>query len=59
MEKIIIGPLKTTRISTLIIIDVLDKCKDEQPASAILSILSRYVNECYRAQFSTLVLLFI
>ena len=51
MEKIIVGPLKTTCISTLIIIDALDECKDEQPASAILSILSCYVNEIPNAKF--------
>jgi len=44
MEKLIVGPLKTTLISTLIIIDALDECKDQEPASAIFSILSRYVN---------------
>ena len=44
MEKLIVGPLKVTHISTLIIIDALDECKDKEPASAILSILSRYVD---------------
>ena len=43
MEKIILGPLYSTRIQTLVIIDALDECKDEEPASAILSVLSRYV----------------
>ena len=45
MEKLIVGPLKATHIPTLIIIDALDECKDEEPASAILSVLSRYVDE--------------
>jgi len=45
MEKLIIGPLKATSFHTLIIIDALDECKDEEPASAILSVLSRYVGE--------------
>jgi len=45
MEKLIVGPLKATHIPTLIIIDALDECKDEEPASAILSILSRYVDQ--------------
>ena len=44
MEKLIVGPLKVTRIPTLIIIDALDECKDKEPASTILSILSRYVD---------------
>jgi len=51
MEKLIVGPLKPTHIPTLIIIDALDECKDEQPASAILSILSRYVNELPTVKF--------
>jgi hypothetical protein len=45
LEKVIVGPFKATRISTLIIIDALDECKDVEPASAILSMLSRYVDE--------------
>ena len=44
MEKLIVGPLKAAHISTLIIIDALDECKDEEPASAILSVLSRYMD---------------
>ena len=51
MERLIVGPLKTTQISTLIIIDALDECKDEEPASAILSILSRYVDQIPRVKF--------
>ena len=31
--------------------DTLDECKDEEPASAILSILSRYVNEIPNVKF--------
>jgi len=51
MEKIIVGPLKSTRIRTLIIIDALDECRDEDPASAILSVLSRYVDEIPNVKF--------
>ena len=51
MERLIICPLKTTRISTLIIIDALDECKDEEPASAILSILSRYTEQIPYVKF--------
>ena len=51
IEKLIVGPLKTADIPTLIIIDALDECKDEQPASAILSILSRYVDEIPTVKF--------
>jgi hypothetical protein len=51
LEKLIVGPLHTTGISTLIIIDALDECKDEEPASAILSVLSRYVGEIPKVKF--------
>ena len=51
MEKLIVGPLRAAGIPTLIIIDALDECKDEEPASAILSILSRYVNEIPSVKF--------
>ena len=51
MEKVIVGPFKATQISTLIIIDALDECKDKEPASALLSILSRYVNEVPHVKF--------
>ena len=51
MEKVIIGPFKATQIPTLIIIDALDECKDQEPASALLSILSRYVNEVPYVKF--------
>jgi len=51
MERIIVGPLKATRIRTLIIIDALDECKDEEPASTLLSVLSRYVDEIPSVKF--------
>jgi hypothetical protein len=51
MEKLIIGPLKTTDTTTLIIIDALDECKDEEPASALLSILSRYIDGIPNVKF--------
>jgi len=51
MEKLIIGPFKATSIPTLIIIDALDECKDEEPASAILSMLSRYVDQIPDVKF--------
>ena len=50
-EKLIVGPLKATHIPTLIIIDALDECKDKEPASAILSILSRYVGKIPNVKF--------
>ena len=51
MQKLIVGPLETTHIPILIIIDALDECKDDEPASAILSVLSRYVDEIPHVKF--------
>lgn len=38
LEKVIICPLKATQISTLIIIDAPDECRDKEPTSALLSV---------------------
>ena len=51
MEKLLVSPLKATQITTLIIVDALDECKDNEPASAILSILSRYVDQIPAVKF--------
>ena len=51
LEKVIVWPLKRTGISTLITIDALDECKDKEPASALLSVLSRYVHEIPEVKF--------
>ncbi|KAF8493168.1 hypothetical protein F5888DRAFT_1908745 [Russula emetica] len=37
MEKLIVQPLEKSGISTVIVIDALDECRDDEPASAILS----------------------
>ena len=51
MEKVIVGPLQATHIQTLIIIDALDECKDKEPASTILSVLSCYVDQIPQVKF--------
>jgi hypothetical protein len=51
LEKVIVGPFKATHISTLIIIDALDECRDVEPASAILSTLSCYVDQIPEVKF--------
>ena len=50
-EKLIVRPFRATGIPTLIIIDVLDECKDEGPTSALLYVLSRYVHEIPEVKF--------
>jgi len=51
MEQLIVKPLKESNISTVIVIDGLDECKDEEPASIILSVLGRLVAEIPKVKF--------
>jgi len=51
MDKLIVQPLKEAAISTVIVIDALDECKDEEPDSAILSVLGRFVSEIPKVKF--------
>jgi len=51
LEKLLIGPLQVMKVPTLIIIDALDECQDKEPASALLSVLSRYVDEIPLVKF--------
>ena len=51
MSKLIFQPLVKSAISTVIVIDALDECKDEEPASAILSVLGQFVTKIPRVKF--------
>ena len=51
MEKLIVGPFQATQIKTLVVIDALGECRDEEPASALLSILSRYMDNIPSVKF--------
>ena len=51
MKELIVNPLIESDVSTVIVIDALDECKDEEPASAILSILGQFVSEILRVKF--------
>ena len=51
METLIVGPFQAMQTPTLIIIDALDECQDEEPASALLSVLSRYVDKIPLVKF--------
>ena len=51
MEKLIVQPLVESNISTVIVIDALDECKDEDFASAILSVLGRFVAKIPKVKF--------
>jgi len=50
-ETLIIGPFQAIKTPTLIIIDALDECRDEEPASALLSVLSRYIDKIPLVKF--------
>ena len=51
MQKLLVKPLQYTGISTVIVIDALDECKDEDPHSAILSALGWSVSEIPGVKF--------
>ena len=51
MRKLIVQPIQESGVSTVIVIDALDECKDETPASAILSVLGKFVAEIPEAKF--------
>ena len=51
LKDLIVDPLRLTDISCVIIIDALDECVDDQPASAILSVLGRYVKQLPLVKF--------
>ena len=51
MEKLIVRPLWITGISTVIVIDALDECEDDQSASAILSVLGGLVSKIPKVKF--------
>ena len=51
MNKLIVEPLEESAISTVIVIDALDECKDEEPASAILTVLGQFVSRIPGVKF--------
>ena len=51
MEKLIVEPLRSVGVSTVVVIDALDECKDDEPSSAILSLLGRFVKQIPRVKF--------
>ena len=51
MAKLIVGPLELANIPTVIVIDALDECQDEETSSAILSVLGRLVEQIPKVKF--------
>jgi len=51
MEKLIVTPLREEDISTVIVIDALDECADDEPQSAILSVMGHFITEIPKVKF--------
>jgi len=51
MQKFLVKPLQSAAISTVIVIDALDECRDENPESAILLVLGQSVSEIPGVKF--------
>jgi len=51
LKDLIVDPLSSTGISCVIVVDALDECVDDQPASAILSVLGRFVKQLPLVKF--------
>ena len=51
MNKLIVQPLKDSAISTIFVIDAIDECEDEEPTSAVLSVIGRLASEIPRVKF--------
>ena len=51
MQRFLVEPLRSADISTVIVIDALDECKDEEPESAILLVLGKSVSAIPRVKF--------
>ena len=51
MQKFLISPLQSVDVSTVIVIDALDECRDENPESAILLVLGQLVPEIPGVKF--------
>ena len=51
MGKLIVEPLRLAGVSTVIVIDALGECKDDEPSSAILSVMGRFVEQIPRVKF--------
>jgi len=51
MERLVVEPLRLAKVSTVIVVDALDECKDDGPSSAILSVLGWLVKQIPGVKF--------
>ena len=51
MQRLIVEPLANTGVSTVVVVDALDECKDDESSSAFLSVLGRFVKQIPGVKF--------
>jgi hypothetical protein len=51
LEKLLVNPLSEINIPCVIVIDALDECIDNEPSSAILSVLGQFIKELPLVKF--------
>jgi len=51
LENLLVDPISEAKASCVIVIDALDECNDDQPASAILSVLGQYASQLSSVKF--------
>ena len=51
LEKLLINPLSRAKIACVIVIDALDECIDNEPSSAILSVLGQFIKQLSLVKF--------
>jgi hypothetical protein len=51
LEKLLVNPLSRAKIRCVIVIDALDECIDDEPSSAILSVLGQFVKQLSLVKF--------
>jgi len=51
MQHLLVEPLQSADVLTVIVIDALDECRDEDPESSILLVLGRWVSEIPGVKF--------
>ena len=51
LKNLLVDPLSEKNISCVIVIDALDECTDDQPTSAILSVLGQFVKQLSSVKF--------
>jgi len=51
LEKLLVNPLSRANITCVIVIDALDECIDNEPSSAILSVLGQFIKQLSLVKF--------